>query len=119
DTCDKCQRIKASMKLPTDQLQPLEVPTKPWSHISCDFIVKLPESIGYDAILAVVDSVTKMAHFIPSHEDIDAPGVAELFLNYVWKLHGTPKSVISDRGSVFVSCFLRELYLKLNIQPKI
>ena len=75
--------------------------------------------MGYDSILIIVDSMTKMAHFIPTREDIDARGVAELFLNYVWKLHGTPESVVSDRGAVFVSRFLRELYVKLDIKPRI
>ena len=63
--------------------------------------------MGYDAILMVVDSFTKMAHFIPTREDIDAPGVAELFLNYIWKLHGTPDSVVSDRGATFASKFMK------------
>ena len=117
ESCDLCQRTKTINRLPRGELQPLEVPSKPWSHISCDFIVKLPNSMGYNSILVVVDSFTKMAHSIPTREDIDAPGVAELFLNYIWKLHGTPDSVVSDRGAVFASCFLRELYLRLQIKP--
>src|ERR1700722_1443007 len=75
--------------------------------------------MGYDSILVVIDSFTKMAHFIPTREDIDAPGVAELFLNYVWKLHGTPDSVVSDRGAVFASRFLKELYHRLQIKPRL
>src|SRR3984957_8343514 len=117
DSCDTCQRIKPINRLPRGELQPLEAPSEPWEHVSCDFIVKLPLLNGYDSILIVVDYFTKMAHFIPTREDIDAKGVAELFLNYVWKLHGTPKSVVSDRGSVFTSKFLTELYRLMDIKP--
>src|SRR6202041_871612 len=87
--------------------------------ISCNFIVKLPPSLGYDSTLVVVDLFSKMAHFIPTREDLDAPGLAELFLNYVWKLHGTPESVVSDRGAVFASKFTRELYKRLGIRPRL
>src|SRR5271168_3257282 len=119
ETCDPCQRTKSITCLPKGELHPLEIPLKPLSHILCDFIVKLPNSMGYDSILVVVDSFTKMAHFIPTCKDIDAPGVAELFLNYIWKLHGTPDSVVSDRGAVFASHFLRELYQRLDIKPQL
>jgi hypothetical protein len=62
----------------------------PWDTISVDFIVKLPESHGYDAIMNVVDSVTKCVHFIPMHTTIMAEGTARLYLREVWKHHGTP-----------------------------
>src|SRR3984957_10122066 len=75
--------------------------------------------MGYDSILVVVDSFTKMAHFIPTRKDINAPGVAELFLNYIWKLHGTPNNIVLDRGAVFASRFLRELYSHLQIKPRL
>jgi hypothetical protein len=58
--------------------------------ISVDFIVELPESHGYDAIMNVIDSVTKHVHFIPMHTTINAKGAALLFLKEVWKHHGTP-----------------------------
>jgi hypothetical protein len=66
--------------------------------ISVDFIVELPESHGYDAIMCVVDSLTKRVHFIPTHTTINAEGTALLFLKEVWKHHGTPRAVISNRG---------------------
>jgi hypothetical protein len=64
--------------------------------ISMDFIVELPESHGYDAIMCVVDSLTKRMHFIPTHTTINAEGTALLFLKEVWKHHGTPRVVVSD-----------------------
>jgi hypothetical protein len=61
----------------------LETPEAPWEVISVDFIVELPESHGYDAIMCVVDSLTKCAHFIPMHTTIKAEGTALLFLKEV------------------------------------
>jgi transposase InsO family protein len=84
--------------------------------ISIDFIVELPESYGYDAIMCVVDSLTKRAHFIPTHTTINAEGTAPLFLKEVWKHHGTPQAVVSDRGPQFITAFTHELYKLLGIK---
>jgi hypothetical protein len=84
--------------------------------ISVDFIVELPESHGYNAIMCVVDSLTKHVHFILTHTTINAEGTALLFLKEVWKHHGTPQVVISDRGPQFVAGFTRELYNLLGIK---
>ena len=58
---------------------PNSIPEKPWTHISADFITKLPLAQGYDAILVVVDQLTKMVHFIPTTEKTMAEGLAKLF----------------------------------------
>jgi hypothetical protein len=84
--------------------------------ISINFIVELPESHGYDAIMCVVDSLTKHAHFIPTHTTINTQGIAILFLKEVYKHHGTPQAVISDRGPQFVATFICELYKLLGIK---
>jgi transposase InsO family protein len=81
-----------------------------------DFIVELPESHGYDTIMCVVDSLTKRAHFIPMHTTLNAEGTALLFLKEVWKHHGMPQVVISDRGPQFIVGFMRELYKLLGIK---
>ena len=75
-----------------------------------DFIVELPEAHGNDVVMNVVDSVSKRAHFLPTNTTITALGVARLYLTHVWKLHGLPKQVVSDRGPQFISEFTRELY---------
>jgi len=77
---------------------PNAIPEKPWSHISADFITKLPLAQGYDAILVVCDRFRKMAHFIATMEKTLAEGLAKLFQNQVWRLHRLPKSIVSDRG---------------------
>jgi transposase InsO family protein len=80
-----------------------------------DFIGELPDSHGQDAIMNVVDSVGKRAHFILTNTTITALGAARLFLQNVWKLHGLPRSIVSDRGPQFVAEFTRELYRLLGI----
>jgi transposase InsO family protein len=84
--------------------------------ISVDFIIELPESHGYDAIMNVIDSVTKHVHLIPTHTTIMAEGVTHLYLREVWKHHGTPQVVLSDRGSQFTAGFTCELYKLLGIK---
>ncbi|KAJ8495689.1 hypothetical protein ONZ45_g12751 [Pleurotus djamor] len=114
--CDLCLRTKPQRRMPLGELTPLEIPEERWKRISVDFIVELPQSDGYDAIMNVVDYVSKRAHFIPTHTTVSALGAANLFLQHVWKLHGLPNAVVSDRGTQFIAEFTREIYEKLGIQ---
>jgi hypothetical protein len=84
DGCDLCQRTKARTEIARGPLMPLEVPQGPWQSISYDFVVGLPESHGYDSILNIVDRFTKMAHFIPCHEDANAKQTTKLFIDHVF-----------------------------------
>ena len=79
------------MEQPVGKLMPNLIPEKPWIHISADFITKLPIAQGYDSILVVVDRLMKMVHFIPTIEKMLAEGLARLFRDNVWKLHGLPE----------------------------
>jgi len=81
-----------------------------------DFIVELLLSSGHDAVMTVVDSVSKQAHFILTHTMVIAEGAARLFLYQVWKLYGLPTCVVLDRGPQFVARFTRELYCLLGIK---
>jgi hypothetical protein len=114
--CDLCNRTKVQRRRPIGELHPSETPEAPWDTISIDFIVEQPESHGYDAIMCIVDSLTKRAHFILTHTTINTEGTALLFLKEVWKHHRTPRVVISDRGPQFVTGFMRELYKLLGIK---
>ena len=109
EACNTCQRIKAPRHKPYGLLQPLEIPDRPWKSISMDFIVKLSVSHGCDSIWVICDRLTRAAHFIPTTEALTAPDLALLFLNHIFKYHGLPKSIVTDRGAVFVSRFWREL----------
>jgi len=91
---------------------------KPWSHISADFITKLPLVQGYNSILVVVDKLMKMVHFIPTMEKTSAEGLARLFRDNIWKLHGLSESIISDRGSQFATGLMKELNKILRIESK-
>ena len=81
--CDACQKNKNRTQAPAGKLMPNSIPEKPWSHISADFITKLPLAQEYDSILVVVDRLTKMAHFIPTTEKTTAGGLARLFRDNV------------------------------------
>ena len=88
-------------------------------HISADFIMKLPLVQGYDSILVVVDQFTKMVHFVSTTEKTRAEGLARLFRDNVWRLHGLPESIISDRGPQFTAGLMRELNEMLGIKTKL
>ena len=81
-----------------------------------DFIVELPPSSGYNAIYVCVDRLTKMAHFCPTNSNITAEGTAELYLKHVFKNHGLPDDVVSDRGTQFVSKFTCRLLELLEVK---
>jgi len=114
--CDICQRTKAVRHASYGLLQPNEVPEKPWKSISMDFITDLPKSEGYDAILVVIDRMTKMSHFIPCHKDMNARQFAKSFIKEIFRLHGLPKDIITDRGTIFTSDLWKEITKLLGIE---
>jgi len=101
------------------KLMPNTIPEKPWSHILADFITKLPLAQGYDAILVVCNCFSKMAHFIATTEKTSAEELTKLFRDHVWKLHGLPESIISDRRVQFAVGMMKELNNLLGIQMKL
>ena len=117
-TCDACARAKAPRHKPYGFLVPLPVPSRPWSSISMDFIVALPlSSSGNDTILVTVDRFTKMAHFSPTKTTAEAPDIAHLFLKDVYRLHGLPSDIVSDRDKLFNSTFWRHFLTLLDVKP--
>ena len=103
--CDVCQRIKSETSAPAGLLQPLEIPTTPWTNVSLDFVEGLPKSQGYEVILVVVDRLTKYSHFVSISHPYSAAKVASLYMHYIFKLHGIPASIVSDRNATFTSLF--------------
>jgi hypothetical protein len=108
-SCAECHRSRTSRYASFGVLQPLSVPEKPWEDISMDFVTGLPECEGYDAICVVVDRLLNMRHFIPCRTTIDARGLAEMFLREVVRLHGLPKTIVSDRGPQYATVFWKRL----------
>ena len=119
EECDQCQRIKNRTEMPAGKLRPNQVPEKPWQHILVDFITKLPMSKGHDSIFVVCDRFSKISYFVVTTGKTTAEGLARLFRDYVWKLHGLPESVISDRGPQFAAELTRKLNKMLEIETKL
>ena len=115
-TCDLCIRTKPIRQALIGELHSLWIPDLRWNTLSIDFVIELPLSSSHDAVMIVVDSVLKQAHFIPTHTTVTAKGVARLFLHQVWKLYGLPKCIISDHRPQFVAYFTKELYCLLGIK---
>ena len=118
-SCDTCQRDKTSRHRKYRLLEPLEIPYRPWSSISMDWITKLPESGGYTQIWVIVDRLTKMAHFIPLRTGATALELANIFLERIWKLHGIPDEIILDRDTKVISLFWKKLIDLMGIVSKL
>ena len=97
--CDLCNRMKTFLMAPMGKLMPNCVPDHRWQVISVDLITELPQSHGYNALLIVVDCLSKRAHVILTTSDVTSLGVARLFRDNVWKLHSLPEEVISNQGT--------------------
>lgn len=112
--CVVCQVNKYECVAPPGLLQPLPIPQQKWESISMDFITGLPKSEGKDAIYVVVDRLTKFAHFIPIQSNYKAQQLAEVFIKEIYKLHGFPKTIISDRDPKFLSHFWQEMFRQVG-----
>lgn len=108
--CKVCAQAKSEHNKLPSLLQPLPIPQFAWHTISMDFIEGLPKSKTFDTILVVIDKLTKYSHFICLSHPYTAMTVAQAFLANVYKLHGMPTVIISDRDRVFTSSFWQELF---------
>ncbi len=113
-TCLTCQQNRTFNKKQAGLLQPLPIPEGPWENMSMDFMVSLPPSKGFDAIMVVVDRFSKMAHFIPTKDE----ATGRLFFSHIFKHHGLPKDIVSDRDPKFISKFWRALWKRMGLELK-
>jgi hypothetical protein len=114
--CDICQRTKVITKKPHGQLKPIDVAPRPWGVVTSDLITGLPPCKGYTAIWGATDKRGKMVHIAPTTDELDSEGSERLFMDKVWKLHGTPDKMITDRGPQFSSRFVKSLNENLQIE---
>ena len=121
--CPVCCKLARHTGLPP-LLRPLPVPDSPWRDITVDFVRPLPTSDGFNMIMVVVDRLTKMRYYIPctakeADSGMPAPAMARLFLDHVFRLHGLPDTIVSDRGPQFLSAFWEHLTSSLGIKRKL
>ncbi|MBW0555259.1 hypothetical protein O181_094974, partial [Austropuccinia psidii MF-1] len=114
-SCQQCSRNKNIHHKKFGLLKPLPIPDGPCICLSMDFITQLPLSNSFDSILVIVDRFSKMAVFIPTMSSITSLDLAHLFIKNIFSKHGLPSSIVSDRGSLFVSSFWTNLCQQLKI----
>jgi len=108
--CLVCQQAKLHNMSPIGLLQLLTMPTQIWEDIAMDFIIGLPNSFGFTIIMVVVDWLLKYGHFVALKIYYNSRSVVEVFMEHIVKLHGLPKSIVSDRAKVFNSQFWQHLF---------
>jgi hypothetical protein len=114
ETCATCKRSKSGNQKPYGLLHSLNPPLQPWESIGVDFVGPVPESKDrdgvYNSIIVIIDLLTGMVHLVPSRNNYTSRQIAELIFEHVYKLHGLPKSIVSDRDVLFTSTFWRRLH---------
>ncbi|RLN40591.1 hypothetical protein C2845_PM01G22500 [Panicum miliaceum] len=115
-SCSVCQQAKVEHVKSPGLLQPLPVPSESWSVVSLDFIEGLPNSHNKSVIMVVIDKFSKYAHFLPLAHPFTALQVAQLYLSQIYRLHGLPTAIISDRDRVFTSTVWQELFRLSDIK---
>jgi hypothetical protein len=109
--CDTYRRVKTDHLRPIRNLQPLNIPEWKWKNICMNFIMGLPHTLcGYNSIWVIMDRLTKSVHFIPVSTTYRVRQYAELYISHIVHYHDIPKTIISDRGSIFVARFWEQLH---------
>ena len=117
--CLTCQKVKAEHRQPGGDLQKIELPEWKWEQITMDFVVGLPRTAsGNDMIWVIVDRLTKSAHFIAIKETFSVEKLAEIFVSQIVRLHGVPRSIISDRDGRFTSRFWKSVHTAMGSKLK-
>jgi hypothetical protein len=115
--CHTCQRGKAEHQSPARLMQPLNILEWKWEEIGMYFIKGLPLTPKKkDKIWVIVDRLTKSAHFLAVNQKDSGEKLVNLYVREIVSKHGVPKTIVSDRGSVFTSAFWKQLHEALGFQ---
>ncbi|KEP45716.1 putative Transposon Tf2-1 polyprotein [Rhizoctonia solani 123E] len=115
-SCDICQKAGHRRHGLRGFLQPIPIPQQPFEVLTMDFIMDLPPSDAYNAILVIIDKLTKYAHFIPCTTQINEEETAKLFHDHIWCHYGLPRQIITDRDSRWTGAFWEHLVSMLGIK---
>ena len=125
-SCEQCQRIKPALSC-NAPLKSLPIPTDCWKSVSLDFMFGLPpDHKGRTGLVVFVDRLSKMVHLAPCKTTITGKEAALLFLDHVYRLHGMPESIVSDRdprftsgsGDMCLSCLVASSTCRPQIIPR-
>ena len=109
--CLECQKVKAEHRNPASFLQPLPIPEWKWEVVTMDFSTKLARmNKKHDSIMVVVDKLTKATHFILVKLTHKATNIVDIYMREIARLHGIPKTIVSDRDPKFTSKFWKGLF---------
>ena len=117
--CIKCQQNKVQHQKKAGELHPLEISEEPWQDISIDMIGPLPRSNKMDAILVIMNRFTKMIRLKATTTNISSEEVAKIYRDEIWKIHGIPKTILSDCGPQFALKFMKDLTRVLGTKRKL
>lgn len=116
-TCHPCQKNKSQTQRKAGLLQPLPIPGRRWETVSTDLITCLPSTeTGYDAVVVFIDKLSKMTRIVPCKGTDGALELAQLFVDTVFRSHGLPKTLVSDRDPRFASELYREICRLLRVK---
>lgn len=120
DTCQLCTWSKTSNQAPMGLLRLVEIPRRPWQAIGIDFVGPLPLAKNhhgeFDQLCVIIDHLTSMVHLVPTRITYEAKDMAEVIFDVVYKQHGLPSRIISNRDSLFTSAFWDALHKFLNTE---
>ncbi|MCO5574111.1 hypothetical protein L7F22_027890 [Adiantum nelumboides] len=118
-SCLVCQKVKFDKQKAPGLLQPVPIPDKPWKSIAMDFIFYLPRTpTGNDGILTIICRFSKQARFVPIRKKIKSEHMVKLFMHNVFKYHGMPQSIVSDRDPRMTSLFWKALFENMGTTLK-
>jgi transposase InsO family protein len=117
--CLTCRRSHKPRDRPPGLLKPAEVPARTWQHVTMDFHAMPRDRLGYDQVFVVVDRLGKRCYSLPCYKTTAAKEMARLYYRHIWRTHGTPESITSDRGPQFISDFWDEFCKILGVKLRL